>query len=57
MSDNAKLHVTARPLGRGSPVHNLYLVDCFATLAKMKILNSEFLIPFYLPVSRIFPST
>ena len=42
MFDNDKLHVTARPLGRGSPVHNLYLVDCFATLAKMKILNSEF---------------
>ena len=37
MSDNDKLHVTARPLGRGSPVHNLYLVDCF-TMTK----NSEF---------------
>ena len=38
MFDNDKLHVTARPLGRGSPVQ--YLVDCFVTLAKMKILNS-----------------
>ena len=40
MFDNDKLHVAARPLGRGSPVHNLYLVDCFATLAMTK--NSEF---------------